>query len=60
MSRIRSIQDTLAIIKEEDPDTAVTEYMLRKMVIEGKLPSFKTGNKRLLDVDVVKRILYGE
>lgn len=58
MGRIRSIRDTMKIIKDDDPNTAVTEYMLRQLVIEGEIPCFKTGNKRLVDVDVVFKYLY--
>lgn len=60
MSRIRSIHDAHVLIKEEDKDSAVTEYFIRKLVTEGKIPSFKTGNKHLLDVDVLKEFLYGK
>lgn len=60
MSRIRSIDDAYKLLVEEDPDTAVTKYFIRKLVTEGTIPSFKTGNKHLLDVDVLHSYLYGE
>ena len=60
MSRIRSIHDAHLILKEEDSNTAVTEYFIRKLVTEGTIPSFKTGNKHLLDVDVLLEYLYGQ
>ncbi len=59
MSRIRSISDAHKLLAEEDKDTAVTEYFIRKLVTEGTIPSFKTGNKHLLDVDVLQAYLYG-
>lgn len=59
MSRIRSIHDAHLILKEEDSNTAVTEYFIRKLVTAGTIPSFKTGNKHLLDVDVLQDYLYG-
>ena len=59
MSRIRSIGDAHMLLVKEDPDTAVTEYFIRKLVTEGNIPSFKTGNKYLLDVDVLQAYLYG-
>lgn len=59
MSRIRSIHDAHEILKEEDPDTAVTEYFIRQLVTNGSIPSLKTGNKHLVDVDVLQEYLYG-
>lgn len=59
MSRYRSIRDTMSIIKEEDPETALTEYCLRQMVLGGYIPSLKTGNKHLVDIDTVFRVLNG-
>ena len=60
MARIRTIQSTLNLIKLQDPETAVTEYMLRQMIISGDIPSFQSGSKYLVDVDVVLKILYGD
>lgn len=60
MGRIRSISDAHKLLVEEDSDTAVTEYFIRKLVLEGMIPSFKTGNKHLLDVDVLHEYLYGK
>ena len=45
--QLRSVQQLFQMIKAEDPDTAVTEYLVRKIVYEGAVPSVKTGNKRL-------------
>ena len=59
MGRIRSINDAHKLLVEDDPDTAVSPYFIRKLVIEGTIPSFKTGNKHLLDVDVLHEYLYG-
>lgn len=60
MSRIRSIDDAYKLLLEEDPDTAVTKYFIRKVVTEGTIPSFKTGNKTIFDYDVLHAYLYGE
>ena len=49
MGRIRSISDAHKILVEEDKNTAVTEYFIRKLVVEGAIPSFKTGNKHLVE-----------
>ena len=60
MSRIRSISDAHKLLVQEDPDTAVTEYFIRKLVTEGSIPSFKTGNKTIFDYDVLRAYLYGK
>ena len=51
MCRVRTIRETAEIIKVMDPDTQLTEKTIRKMVSEGTIPSFKTGNKYLINVD---------
>ena len=51
MCRVRTIRETAEIIKEMDPDTQLTEKTIRKMVSEGTIASFKTGNKYLINVD---------
>ena len=60
MSRIRSIDDSHKIVVDADPDSAVTPYFIRRLVVEGIIPSFKTGNKYLIDVDVLLEYLYGK
>ncbi|MEE0821297.1 helix-turn-helix domain-containing protein [Catenibacterium sp.] len=51
MCRVRTIRETANIIKDMDPKTQLTEKTIRKMVSEGTIPSFKTGNKYLINVD---------
>lgn len=51
MCRVRTIRKTAEIIKEMDPETRLTEKTIRKMVSESTIPSFKTGNKYLINVD---------
>lgn len=52
--RIRTISQAFREIKEDDPQTAVTEYRLRQLVIDGVIPSTKSGSKYLIDLDKVK------
>ena len=53
MSKIRTIRETMKIIKTEDPDTCITEYMLRKMVANNQIKAYKVGNKYLIDIDLL-------
>ncbi|MCR5034400.1 MAG: DNA-binding protein [Clostridia bacterium] len=58
-ARIRTVQQAFKEIKEADPDTAVTEYMVRKIVYSGEIPTVRTGNKRLFDLDELLHYLKG-
>mgnify|MGYP004671641563 CR=1 FL=1 len=46
--KLRSINDTLRIIKEEDPDSAVTRYMINCLIIDKKIFSKKFGNQHFI------------
>lgn len=54
MQRIRTIDKAYDEIKAKDPDTALSRYLVRQMIKQGLVPSIKTGNKRLVDVDVLE------
>lgn len=52
LPRMRTITETIKLIREQDPDTCLTETALRRMVITGELPSVvKVGSKYLINVD---------
>lgn len=51
--RMRTIRETAAYFKRLDPDTAITECAIRRMVRNGKLPYAKAGTKYLVSLDVV-------
>lgn len=55
MRKYRTIKGAFAEIKERDPNTALTEYRIRQMVIEGEIPSKRAGNKYLLDIDCLTK-----
>ena len=42
-------------IKEKDPDTAITEYAIRKMVANKQIKSIRTGKKYLINIEEVER-----
>lgn len=58
MARIRTINQAYNLIKFDDPETAITEHLIRKFIIEGKIPAFKTGAKYLIDVDILLSHIY--
>ena len=51
--RIRTIRETIKLIKEADPDTALSEKTLRRAVKNGEIPHRMAGSRVLLDVDYV-------
>ena len=51
MGRIRTIAETLQMIKKEDPSTRLSEFLIRKLANNYKIRSIKTGNKLLIDYD---------
>ena len=53
MLRMRSIRETAKFFKEMDPNTEITECTIRKMILEGSIPAFKTGTKYLINVDML-------
>ena len=53
MCKIRSIKQSADYFKQLDPETQITEYTLRKLIADGTIPSIKTGNKHLVNLDQV-------
>lgn len=49
--RIRTISQAHREIKDADPETAITEYRIRQLVVDGVIPSTKSGAKYLIDMD---------
>ena len=57
--KFRNIQETVKILKEEDPDTCITEWAIRQWIQNDKITYCKAGNKVYLDVDTFKQELSG-
>lgn len=51
MIRYRTIKGAVQELQAEDPNTEITEYLLRKLVISGEIPSLKTGKTYIVNVD---------
>lgn len=51
ISRMRTVGQTVKYFKDNDPDTVVGDYMLRKMIKTGELPVVMAGNKALINLD---------
>ncbi len=55
--RIRTIPEAARELKEDDPATAISEWMIRRLVKQGELPSVAVGRKRLVDLDVLEQYM---
>ena len=53
MLRMRTISETFKHIKEADPDTKLTYWAFRNMVITGRIPSNFAGRKYLINIDLL-------
>lgn len=55
--RIRTIPECVAMLKELDPETAITITALRNMVKRGEVPAVPVGSKRLINFDLLLEML---
>ena len=53
MLRMRTIDEAFKHIKEADPDTKLTYWAFRNMVITGRIPSNFAGRKYLINIDLL-------
>ncbi len=49
--RMRTPGAAVAEIKKSDPDTSVSEYFIRHLACDGKIPCVMAGRKRLINYD---------
>ena len=56
--QLRSVQQLFQMIKANDPDSAATEFLIRKLLYEGHIPTVSCGNKRLACYEDLCAYLY--
>ena len=49
--RIRSINETLKLIKKDDPNTSITYFFLKKLCESGEIKAIKSGNRFYINYD---------
>ena len=54
---LRSISESLKLIKKDDADTAVTIYLIRQLAKTGKIKSITSGKKYLINMQSLKEYL---
>lgn len=47
---LRSIKKAFELVRQDDPETAITVHTIRMWCKEGKIKSLTAGNKVLVDV----------
>lgn len=55
--RMRTIPECVSMLKELDPETALTVTALRNMVKRGEVPAVPVGSKRLINFDMLLEML---
>lgn len=58
--RMRTINEASAYLTELDPETALTKTALRRLVINGSIPSVRVGNKYLIALENLEAFLCNE
>ena len=48
---MRSIYEALDLIKENDPNTALTYNSIKQLCVDGKIRCFNSGKKVILNYD---------
>ncbi len=57
MPRMRTIREACKAIKESDPQTALTSYAIRRMIVQKAIPSVQSGNRYLVNLDALEEYL---
>lgn len=57
MQRVRAARAIAEHYKSKDPDTMVTEFMIRRLMDEGRLPVIMNGKKKLTSLEAVDEYL---
>lgn len=51
LARMRTVKQCLEHFRKEDPECCISEYYLRCLVKQNKVPVFHTGRKQLINLD---------
>lgn len=58
LKKIRTIDKAIKEIKELDPNTAISPFIIRQLANQEKITTIKSGNKIMVDVESI--IMYFE
>ena len=51
LPRMRTLDECAVMLRELDPDTAVSKHYVRRLAITGEIPTVMCGRKRLINFD---------
>lgn len=51
--QMRTINQAYQILKDADPESGISQYFIRQLVITGKVKHAMTGNKYLVNMDAL-------
>lgn len=57
INRMRTINEVIALIKKEDPSSAITYNCIKNLCIENKIKYVKTGNKYIVNIESLFKYL---
>lgn len=60
MPRMRTIDQAVTYMQEIDENTALTKTALRRLVVNGTIPSVRIGKKYIVDLNFLEGFLSGE
>ena len=60
MTKIRTIEQAIALIRSEDQDSSLTKHALRQLIINQRIPSVRVGSKYLINMEVLETFLKGD
>ena len=52
--RIRGARAIANYYKRGDPETAVSETLIRRLMDSGEIPTFRSGSKRMTSIEAVE------
>lgn len=54
MQTLRTAKAAAEYIREQDPNTTLTEYAIRRLMDEDELPYIQIGHKRVTSIEAIK------
>ena len=52
--KLRTARNAAAYFKAIDPETQITEWMIRQLMDKGEVPVIKNGSKRLTSIEAIE------
>lgn len=56
-TRVRTIREAVEYFRKIDPNTAIRECTLRRLVKTGAIPCLKIGNRQLVSIESIEDLL---